>query len=292
MWVLSLSINSTPHCNPLKNEGTFLLIFDYVLLTLNLIFTAAAGYVINDIFDVEIDKINKPKKVLLATTQELKQGKKFYFILIAISVLLTIYLSFRQKSSIHLMYFIGLHGVLFTYSWKFQKYALFGNIITSVSIASITFISSYFFLKATQDINKDLSEYCSLNNLDSFIKFQFIPGLIFSYIFLLNFSREIIKDIEDIEGDAKLGLRTFPIKHGIKEAKALAVIAISILVIGTIIIFSNNQNYLAITLIVSLFFNILFILIADTKKRYSLSSLSIKITMIIGLIYLIFSYIL
>ncbi|MBE2280341.1 MAG: UbiA family prenyltransferase [Ignavibacteriaceae bacterium] len=176
-------------------------IFNALVIAFSAAFIGAAGNVINDIIDIEIDKINRPSRPLPSGLLSLKFAKIFFFVLSAAGITLSAFTSYTGFFIAVLSYFI-----IVIYSLKLKRIPLTGNI-------TVAFFTGLIFIYA-----------CSTTG-------NYSAGIMpFIFAFLTNFMREILKDIEDIEGDTAKGVITFPSKAGIKTAitviKSLGVLLI------------------------------------------------------------------
>ncbi len=242
------------------NNNFWIIIFAMVSATL----IAGAGYVINDFFDLPIDIINKPHRVLPSG----KISPKTAYIYAVLLFISGITLSFFTQNIYCVLIAILNSLILFFYAKSFKMSFLIGNILIAYTAAS-TFI------------------YGGLSNNN------FKNGLIVAiYAFLYTLIREFIKDSEDIEGDVKFGARTLAIKVGRKN-----ITLISILPILCILIFNYFLLYLElITLTTFLILNLLvsvplilftvYLLRKLNKYRFSRISLLMKINMLVLLIIL------
>lgn len=222
---------------------------------------AATGNVINDYFDIEIDKISHPERPLAKGEIKPSNALKFYFILIIVALIISVFL-YMKLFVITILSLI----ILFLYSFQIKKIPLLGNF----TIASLTAIAFLFGGLA-------------VNN----IKAAIVPAL---FAFMINFIRELVKDMEDIEGDKSKNLITFPIKFGIRKTRFL-IIALTVLLIGsTLYPFTNEiykiEYFVAVMLIVNplLVYVIKKLFIIESKENFHQISLILKLDMIIGLI--------
>jgi geranylgeranylglycerol-phosphate geranylgeranyltransferase len=227
--------------------------------------TAAGGNIINDYFDISIDKINKPQRVLPAGRLSLKEALIFYSVL-SIAALIV-------SSFININAFIIVFSALiflFFYSYQVKKIPLLGNIIVSF-LTGLTFIFGGI----------------AVNNIQAAV----IPAV---FALLINFVREIIKDMEDIEGDSNRGIITYPLFYGFKKAKIIVVIVTAVLIILTLFPFIINFYAIEYFLIIMIFVNPLLIYILkslfddDSVKNLNRLSNLLKLNMIFGLIAIFF----
>lgn len=170
-------------------------IIDFLLLATATICIAAGGYVINDVFDVKTDRINKPKEIYITTIISKKNGVIYYSILTITGILSGCLLAYSKDLFSYAWLFIGTASLLFVYTWKLQKIALIGNLCTSILVGFSLYIVWLF--GASESI--------------------YLPPLFLSIVILsisLTLIREIIKDTQDMKGDYANGYKTLPILLG------------------------------------------------------------------------------
>jgi len=237
---------------------------DYLKLLLSVLtvfFIFAGGNIVNDLFDIETDKINKPNRTLVSMDFNLKH----IFILVLIFIISGIIISvFISKTSFLITLFSSIF--LFLYSWKFKRLPFIGNLTISL-LTGILFI---FGAEAGGDFTKGI-----------------FPAV---FSFFMNLGREITKDIEDIDGDEYAGMKTLPILIGKTKSFFIAVAVFFILIGITFIPYFNgtyNRWYFLIA-----FFGVDIVLIVLLSIFYMFDDLRtkrfvnnyIKYDMIIGLI--------
>ena len=227
--------------------------------------TAAAGNVINDYFDVGIDKINRPDRPLPSGKISLKAASSFYLFLVIVSLVVASFVTLY----IFLVVLLA-NNLLFLYSYNLKRIPLIGNIIVSF-LTGFTFI--YGGLIAGNP------------------KAAIVPAV---FAFLINMIREIVKDIEDIKGDKAVGVITFPSKYGIRLTKHLLTIIIISLIMFTLYPYFSELYSIEFLLIVLFTVNLMLIYILQllfkydsTKNLRKVSSL-LKAGMVFGLIAIYF----
>lgn len=197
-------------------DNTALSLINFIIYLLTLIFIVAGGYIINDIYDLEIDKINKNNNQIIDNTISKDSAHKTYYILNFLSLIGAFYVA-RDIENIWLaIIFIYLIFSLWIYSKKYKKTLIIGNL----QVAFLTALSIYNL--AIYDILPLLKD----SEGSYIIQIIIIAFSLFSFI--ITFIREIVKDIEDIEGDNKFRSNTLPIKYGIIYAKKVAILFIII----------------------------------------------------------------
>lgn len=232
-----------------------------ILVSLSAALTAAAGNIVNDIYDIETDKVSHPTRVL---AQGLFSKKEAVFLYNFFNVIAIILASRISDFLIVIVLFTII--LLYVYSAYLKKLPLVGNIVIAF-LTGLAFIYGGF----------------AADNPNGAI----VPAV---FAFLINLIREIVKDIQDIEGDSNLSFKTFPILYGIEKSKII-ILLFTILLIGfTFYPFITQLYKIEYFLIVLIFINPLLVLslkiLFDKKKenRYEIVSNILKINMILGLI--------
>jgi len=251
-------------------------IVSFILLIQTTVLLAAAGNIINDFFDVETDRINKPNKVLVGKVISGKSTLLVYYILNLFGVVSGIVLAYIQDKIIYGLLFIIISLILYYYSKSFKKIALLGNFIISFFIAL-----SIYFVYLFKSLHFNYSEF------DNIFRNQI---LVYSLLaFLLNFIREIVKDIEDVDGDYSQNMKTLPILIGKKRTQTIIFYLTLIPFIAIIMLISISKH--TILIIYSLVFLIIplgyfMYKIKDSKSKNEIHKLSalLKIIMLFGIL--------
>ncbi|MCB0752233.1 MAG: geranylgeranylglycerol-phosphate geranylgeranyltransferase [Ignavibacteriae bacterium] len=248
----------------LISSNTFYLNQFVILSAISASLIAASGNIINDYFDYEIDLINRPNRPLPSE----QISKNFVLLLYAIFVASGLILShFIYLESVYIV--MGTSIILFYYSYSLKGVPLLGN----AAIASCTALAFIYGGVA-------------VNNWQAAL----IPAV---FAFLINFVREIVKDVQDIKGDIKNGIVTFPNRFGISSTRNLLVIFILILIAATFFPFLINIYKIEYFLIVlftvdlPLVFIIKYLLKNQLEAKVSQISMMLKIIMLLGLIAII-----
>lgn len=271
----------------------------FTLLVISMVLVQAGGYVINDIFDKVIDAVNKPDKVIVGKTFTEKQCNVFYITLTIIGLGCALTASIIALGKHFITIFacmVLLVCLLYSYSSRYKKQLLIGNLIVSLSVAFAVFVPWLFeMLHVSQH---DLL----LITLKPLMQISLRIVLIYTaFAFLTTFIREIVKDMEDVAGDENQNCRTIPIVWGIKAAQ----IIVLVLCLATFIMIMYAKVYLhgfgftitgyllegaGIFMFVMLFGNVFGLLDASfrTSKQFHLQSIAMKITMLIGVLSMFF----
>jgi geranylgeranylglycerol-phosphate geranylgeranyltransferase len=224
-------------------------------------FTAAAGNIVNDLFDVDTDKINHPERPLAGNLVTYNSAKIIWFFLTLSSFILA--------SLVDMYAFIiilSVHILLILYSFRLKSTIITGNVV-------ISFLTASAFL---------YGGYAAGN-----IKNTIIPAI---FAFLINYARELIKDMEDVKGDLSSGIVTLPGKYGVKNTKKIIFTFIIALFLFTFYPFITGYYKIEFFLIMMLIINPILVYIIkilfesdDVKMMRKISGL-LKINMIIGII--------
>ena len=269
--------------------GITLTYYQFTLLALSILSITAGGYIINDIFDIEADKINKPLKVILEKSISKKKAWILYYSSTILGLFLGTYLSFTIENSLYSFFFIGTILVLFLYSKYLKKTLIIGNLIVSLLLGLVVFITVIF--NEPKAHNSNLLEVIS--NMATSIRLLLITITYIVFSVLTNLIREIIKDIEDINGDLKIKAKTLPILFGRKRASKVAFFFCAVLLVFLLIILQSLiKEYVLLT------YGILFILLpllyfmyklwsSQSKKDFSLLSNLMKVIMLFGILSMV-----
>ncbi len=264
-------------------------LFQLVLLVIATVFIAAGGYVINDYFDMRIDEINKPNTRIVGQSVSRKQAMLFYQILSGIGVATGLLLSLYCAKSITFAFiFLMVLGLLWFYSSSYKRQLVTGNSIVSLSAAMVPFIVALFenrFLLLEFGPSEELI-------LVSNTIMGWLGGFAL-FAFLWTFIREVIKDIEDIEGDREMESHTFPVVLGIDKTKILLYLLIIIaLIAGGYTVFfvvplegSFSWRYFLSVIAIPSVFLIYLLFKARGKADYHQAANVAKVIMAIGTLY-------
>ncbi len=222
---------------------------------------AAGANVINDIFDVEIDRINKPYRPIASQNVNLKTAWILFFILYGSGLILAAYCGWA-------LFIIALMNavLLFFYSYKLKGTILLGNLVVS-------FTSAVTFIHGGLTVN------------DATV------GLFpFLFAFCFHLGREIIKDMQDIKGDLRYDAVTFPGKYGFTKSIFLVNIIFTVLLILTFMPYIFNIYNISYLFLVIFGVDTVLILVSillwyrnDRKMLGKLSHL-LKLDMLIGIL--------
>ena len=216
----------------LKQQNIPLALTDwqYGLLVLSTVLIAAAGYAINNVFDVATDTINKPQDVVVGKGITEAAAYNIYIALNITGVAIGFYLSNVIMRPGFAVLFILIASLLYFYSTTLKQIMVLGNIAVALLLsASVLIIGVFDLFPATDSQNRaQMASFFSI--LTDYALFAF----------MINFIREIIKDIEDVDGDYNQGMNTLPIAIGKSRA---AIIALVIAIIAFILLLLYINAY-------------------------------------------------
>jgi 4-hydroxybenzoate polyprenyltransferase len=190
------------------------------------VFIGAAGYIINDYFDLNIDLVNKPSKNVINSLISRRWAIVWHLLLSVSGVLITAYAVGRHKWYIVLAN-LGAVILLWFYSTSLKRKPLIGNILISILTAWTILI--LFFAQVP------LSQAVDSEDLRT-VKFFRLAFLYAGFAFIISLIREAVKDVEDIEGDRRYGCKTFPIVAGILPVKVYTTVWLIVLIASLIIL--------------------------------------------------------
>ena len=271
----------------------FLLVFSSMAIT-------AAGYVINDYFDMKTDLLNRPSTVIVGKKISRRGAMILHILLNSAGVLTGIYISFHAGLAPFGIAYLAAAGLLWFYSTTYKRQFLKGNLIVAIFTAVVPFVVVVF---EVPQLNETYREILIANDLDFKNLLAWVGGFSF-FAFLSTLIREIIKDIEDFEGDAAYGRNTLPIVLGIKATKVV------VIVLALFMIFSLVYTYVTylirnpeggIDLLSLIWFGAMLVLpftylifrliSAKDQKGYHFCSNLTKIIMLAGILYSVIFYI-
>jgi 4-hydroxybenzoate polyprenyltransferase len=254
--------------------------FQFALLVLATISIAAGGNVINDIYDVDADLINKPNKLIVGKNISEKNAYRIFITLNILGVFSGFLLSNTIGKPGFAALFIIISALLYMYASMLKGILLVGNILISVLIAlSILIVGVFDVLPAIEASNVD-GQIVAMKVITHYACFAFFINLI----------REIVKDIQDINGDKNDGLNTLPIAIGRKRA-TIVVFVLGILAVVAVVcymyLFLYSSQILVLYFLLLVVAPLLYYCVqaysAQTNKELSQISLVLKIIMFFGM---------
>ncbi len=260
---------------------------DFFILVLTTTLLTAGGYIINDYFDTKTDLYNRPQTVIVGNFISRKQALKLHIIFNIIAVILGFYISYKISLLKFGLVFLLISGILWYYSSNYKREFLIGNILVAILTALVPLMPALFEIPS---LNIKYMELLVARNSNFYPVFFWCLGFA-GFAFLTTLAREIIKDIEDYEGDNIYGRNTVPIILGIKYSKIIIVAIILFTMFAMYFVhfkFINNLVsliYISTILIIPLALLIYKIIKAREKDQYHQASMLTKLIMLLGLMY-------
>lgn len=258
-----------------------------ILLIVASVLIAAAGYIINDYFDLNIDQVNKPDKLIVAKVIN-RRWVIFWHLLFSITgVLIGFYIDWFTRVRFLGLSNLGCVALLFLYSISLKKKLLSGNVVISLMTAWVILVISW----------------CETSNLLqpallslATTKITRLSFLYAGFAFVISLIREVVKDMEDIEGDRRYGCNTMPIALGLNATKVFVAVWIVVLASAlTSVQFYSivlqwwwSAAYCLVFIIVPLVFVFRSLIKASDSIAYHQLSSSIKAIMFTGILSMIF----
>ncbi|MEW5675815.1 geranylgeranylglycerol-phosphate geranylgeranyltransferase [Flavobacterium enshiense] len=257
---------------------------EFILLVISTVMIAAGGYVINNIMDQETDEIAKPKNVIVGKHISEGMAYNIYIALNIIGVGIGFYLSNLIQKPMFASIFIVVAGTLYMYATSLKQNLLIGNIVVALLLGfSVIIVGIFDLYPATYEGNR--TQMAMLFSI-------LVDYAVFAFI--INFIREIVKDIEDIDGDYNAGMSTLPILLG-KERTAKVVFGITLIPVALLLIYINDNllsldwvlYYMLLFVLAPLLYFLIKIWTAKSKKDFNHLSLILKLVLLFGILSIV-----
>ena len=262
-----------------------------LLLILAVVFIAAGGFVINDYFDVKIDRINRPDELIVTRTVSKPAAMQLSLALSGLGVCAGIVIAVLLRSFTLCMLFILVPGLLWFYSSSYKRLLIIGNLIVALLAGLVPLVVA-------------MTNVALLNlRYHDILPFTSLPHDLYAWLggfallaFLLMWIREIIKDLQDQMGDRELECHSMPVVWGEKWTKIFvsALIVLTIAVIGHlwyhILPFpigwsSLSTRYIVLGVVIPLLGSLWLLWAARIPSDYKTCQQVVKYTMLIGMLY-------
>ncbi len=273
-----------------------------LLLIGSTVFICAGGYIINDYFDTRIDAINKPDKVIVGNSISKKTASIAHQVTTGLGLLMGLWVAYQCKSMTLALIIAIVPGMLWFYSASYKRQFLIGNIVVAINTALVPLV----IITASAAFLTLPDSYGALINQTPVIKIMY--GWVIGFVvfaFIMTLIREIIKDMEDENGDKEMESRTMPIVWGITKTK-LFLYALIAITLG--LAFFSNAKYIdsfplfgtektSLTLRYFIFglglpfaYLVYLLIKAKTPKDFHQASTFTKFIMLIGTLYCFIFY--
>ena len=263
----------------------------FLLLVLASVCIAAAGYIINDYFDLNIDRINKPGKLVVEKIIKRRWAIVWHLGLSAIGILLSFYVGWKNNHNL-LLGFANTICVLllWVYSTTFKKKLLAGNIIISLLTGWVVLV---LYVAELDPFFYSMDDPALIKSLSRIFKLAVLYG---GFAFIISLIREVIKDIEDMPGDEKFGCRTMPIVWGLNVSKVFIATWLIVL-IGALVILQIyivpfhwwwSMVYIVLFILVPLLYIFSKLFVAQKSNDFHHLSNWVKLVMMTGILSMLF----
>ena len=264
--------------------------WNFILLVVSSVLIAAAGYIINDYFDINIDQINKPTANVVDKIVSRRWAMAWHFVLSGVGILLSAWVAWRTGFWYILLGNFMCVLLLFGYSVSLKRKLLFGNILISLLTAWVILVIGLAEFTSPVFTSSKIVEASG-----KIIRISLLYG---GFAFISSLIREAIKDIEDMQGDEKYGCRTMPIVWGVNSAKvyiAVWLVVILALLIILQVYVARFEWWWAMTysiVFIILPFVLIFLQLFRAKEHSDYHRLSnwTKLVMLTGILSMIFFY--
>ena len=254
---------------------------NYILLVIATVCIAAGGYVINNIMDQDTDEIAKPQNRVVGVSISETVAYNWYIGLTIVGVGIGFYLSNVIYKPTFASMFILVATLLYMYATSFKQIPVLGNMVVALMLSTSIIIIGLFDILPAIDVDNRFRMKEAFDILIHYAIFAFIINLI----------REIVKDMEDMDGDYQSGINSLPIAIGVQKTKIIVGV-LTVISIGILAYYVNSNLfeldyvvYYAMVLIVGplIYFGVK-LLNAATKKEYHHLSLILKIILFFGIL--------
>lgn len=255
--------------------------FNYILLVIATVCVAAGGYVINNIMDQETDEIAKPQNRVVGVSISETVAYNWYIGLTIVGVGIGFYLSNVIYKPTFASMFILVATLLYMYATSFKQIPVLGNVVVALLLSTSIIIIGLFDILPAIDADNRFRMKEAFSILMDYAIFAFIINLI----------REIVKDLEDMDGDYQSGINTLPITIGIPKTKIIVGI-LTVISIGILAYYINSNlfeldyviYYTLVFIIGPLIYFGVKLMNAETKKQLHHLSLVLKIILFFGIL--------
>lgn len=295
----------------IENVGLQMSDLNFFLLSLSTVMVAAAGYIINDYFDVKVDRVNRPETILVGKHIKRRVAMGAHIVISSVAILIGVYLAYVMGNwKLALIQVLSV-GALWYYSTMFKKQVLLGNVVVALLAAMVPLVSGLYELilqhETSDNTVNTLLFYLEEGTPFELVEMQYLrvlTGIMYwtlgfsLFAFLSTMVREIIKDIEDYEGDKKYFSNTLAVVHGKKKAALVAqffaiIMTVSIGYLQYIQLQAKDTGsfmYFLFAIQAPMVYVIYKLYQAKGKKDFSKLSKYVKLIMLMGIVYTLFFY--
>ena len=264
---------------------------EFLLLVVSTILTMAAGYLINDYFDLGIDRINRPQEVYIGNIMTAEFANVLFYVIAMIAILIGFFLG-KQVDFVNLgSVYIVTTLVLYFYSLRYKRRVFWGNF--AISLLS-GYLIVHVWLFEFFALHRNIELFFEAQRMQWFRSVNFIVFFYAGFSFLISFLREVVKDMEDQKGDAAEDCRTMAIALGMSKTKKLlwgiAAVLIGGMGVFQYILLGMQGYYYATMLFIFIQIPLVILMVklqkAQTEKQYHEISTGLKVVMFFGILSL------
>lgn len=255
----------------------------FALLVLATLLIAAGGYIINDIFDQATDNVNRPDRVIIGRHISEKTAYNLYGGFTIAAAIIGYYLADYVGRTNFVGVFILPAAILYLYASSFKQSLLVGNVLVSLVTAIVVLVPVPFdlvplIIPETRRFLLGVADIC-------------LDYAVFSFAICL--IREIVKDMQDLEGDLKMGMNTAPIAFGVPKTRIVTAVLAVLSIVG--LVWYTYENHVPANLWIAtgfllfgavgpLIFFLLRIFRAESSADFRLLSNVLKIVLLAGIL--------
>ena len=273
----------------IKDSG--LMSVEFALLVFSTIMIAAAGNIINDYFDVKADRINKPERLIIGKFVRRRIAIFTHWVINFFAFTIAFYLSWKLDTFWYLFIHLFSINLLWYYSMYLKRKFIIGNVLIAILTALVPIIVGVYFHSIQNTPLSKFDQNLAPFPIETSLNFILLISFYMSgFAFALNLAREIVKDMEDVEGDKKLNAKTLPIVLGYTKSKVISALVLCTSMVGASIsftFFKPIELKIFFPIIISALFVLTCLLLlprAKTKPQLKVINDLIKLAMIAGLI--------
>lgn len=265
----------------------------YVLLLVGaaIVLIAAGGYVINDYFDVKIDRINRPDEVIVTRSVSKPAAMRLSVGLSGVGVVCGIAVAVLMRSMTLSIIFVLVPGLLWFYSSSYKRLFMVGNLTIALLAGLTPMIVSMTNVAQLQLLYEAILPYTSLEH----DLYAWLGGFAL-FAFLLTWIREIVKDLQDQMGDRELECHSMPVVWGEKWTKVF----VTLLIVSALALIGHlwwhvlpfptswtslSTRYIVLGIVIPLLGSLWLLWSAKIPSDYKTCQQVIKLTMLLGMLY-------
>lgn len=264
------------------------------LIIVATVLIAAGGYVINDYFDVKIDRINRPDELIITRTWEKQKAFRFSLILSGLGLMMGVAVAFICRSWTLGIIYVMTPGVLWFYSSGYKRQLIIGNLIIALLAGLTPLLIAFANIGYAHVLYDHWGDIVSQTPLARTL-YIWLGGFAL-FAFLTTWIREIIKDMQDMEGDAEMECHTIPVVVGEKGSKiivsGLTILLMALLVYCQYYLLpfstafrSPSTRFLYFGLITPLVCMLVLLWNAKIPSDYKAVQLTMKLVMFLGTMF-------